>query len=58
MKEEIEDYYKTVQQQILNIIINNFDVPLAIVVNCRQELPETDDKGKSLSDKSTSPTRM
>ena len=38
-KNEIEEYYKMVQNQILNIIINNFEVPLAIVVNCREDLP-------------------
>ena len=50
-RDEIEAYYKKVQQQILNIIINNFEVPLAILVNCREdflEIQDVDDNGHKI----------
>ena len=58
LKDEIEAYYKTVQQQILNIIINNFEVPLAIVVNCRQDMQEIDDRKSNHSSGSQGPKKV
>ena len=31
--QEVQNYYKAVKEQILNVIVNNFEVPLIIFVN-------------------------
>ena len=45
-KLEIEKYYRNIQEQLLNIVINNFDVPLAIFVNIKDNvlIGDLDDK--------------
>ena len=45
---EVENYYKTVQEQILNIVINNFDVPLVIVVNVKDNIEQVDQDEESI----------
>ena len=39
---EIEKYYRNIQEQLLNIVINNFDVPLAIFVNIKDNTGDID----------------
>ena len=48
---QVETYYKIIQQQMLNIVVNNFEVPLIIVVNVKDnrfdEAIELNDHAKS-----------
>ena len=52
--QEIHHFYKKVQEQLLNIVVNNFDVPLAIFVNERNNrdmdyLNDSDEDGSHTS---------
>ena len=48
---EVENYYKTVQEQILNIVINNYEVPLVIFVNIKDNIEGTEEEFKHYDSK-------